>query len=91
MTAYSGQPEDYVKYCLYANVMVVTLDPAANRIKDFYRVMEKNGDLPDNPKKDISANIDVKIYSEALSEMTRRYPKDKNFQKMKQAFAANNL
>ena len=91
LTAYSGQPEDYVKYCLYANVMVVTLDPAANRIKDFYRVMEKNGDLPDNPKKDISANIDVKIYSEALSEMTRRYPKDKNFQKMKQAFAANNL
>ena len=91
LKAYSGQPEDYVKYCLYANVMVVTLDPAANRIKDFYRVMEKNGDLPANHKKDISANIDVKIYREALAEVVRRYPQDKNFKKMEQAFAADNL
>ena len=88
---YSGQPEDYVKYCLYSNVMVITMDPAANRIRDFYEIMGKNGDLPKNPKKDIENNIDASIYREALDEMLKRYPNDAAFKKMDGEFATNNL
>lgn len=88
---YSGQPEDYVKYCLYSNVMVITMDPAANRIKEFYEIMDKNGDLPKNPQKDIAKNIDSSIYRAALDEMLKRYPKDPSFKKMNAEYAANNL
>ncbi|MEG1823458.1 MAG: ABC transporter substrate-binding protein [Cloacibacillus sp.] len=88
---YSGQPEDYVKYCLYANVMVITMDPAANRVKDFYEIMRKNGDLPKGAKNDISKNIDTKIYRAALDEMLKRHPKEACFKKMDKEFAANNL
>ena len=90
LMAFSGQPEDYVKYCLYGDVMVVTMDPAVNRIKDFYTVMGKNGDLPNSPKKDISENTDSSIYKEALAAMIKRYPNDKNFKKMESEFAKNN-
>ena len=91
LKAYSGQPEDYVKYCLYGDVMVVTMDPAVNRIKDFYATMGKNGDLPSSPKKDITENTDSSIYKEALSVMLKRYPNDKNFKKMEKEFSKNNL
>ena len=88
---YSGQPEDYVKYCLYSNVMVITMDPAVNRIRDFYEIMDKNGDLPKNPKKEITNNIDASIYRAALDEMLKRYPKDASFKRMDREFTVNNL
>ena len=71
--------------------MVITMDPAVNRIKDFYEIMDKNGDLPKNPKKEITNNIDASIYRAALDEMLKRYPKDASFKKMDREFAVNNL
>lgn len=67
------------------------MDPAVNRIKDFYATMGKNGDLPSSPKKDITENTDSSIYKEALSVMLKRYPNDKNFKKMEKEFSKNNL
>ena len=91
LTAFSGQPEDYVRYCLYSEVMVITMDPAVNRIKDFYKVMEANGDLPKGYKADISDNVDSGVYREALDEAMKRWPDCEYFKKMDAEFAANNL
>lgn len=91
LMAFSGQPEDYVRYCLYSGVMVITMDPAVNRIKDFYKVMEANGDLPKGYKADISDNVDSGVYREALDEAMKRWPDCEYFKKMDAEFAANNL
>ena len=91
LMAFSGQPEDYVRYCLYSEVMVITMDPAVNRIKDFYKVMEANGDLPKGYKADISDNVDSGVYREALDEAMKRWPDCEYFKKMDAEFAANNL
>lgn len=88
---FSGQPEDYVRYCLYSDVMVITMDPAVNRIKDFYKVMEANGDLPKGFKADISDNTDSSVYREALDEALKRWPECRYFREMDAEFAANNL
>ena len=45
---FSGQSEEYVDYCVYADVMKISMDPAKNRIQDFYEVMDSNGDIPEN-------------------------------------------
>lgn len=87
---FSGQPEDYVRYCLYSDVMVVTMDPAVNRVKDFYRIMEANGDLPKEAKADISHNVDSSVYRAALDEMLKRFPDDAAFKRMDKEFAVNN-
>ncbi|OUO91347.1 ABC transporter substrate-binding protein [Cloacibacillus sp. An23] len=88
---FSGQPEDYVRYCLYSDVMVITMDPAVNRIKEFYKIMEANGDLPKGAKADISDCVDSTVYREALDEMLRRFPDCEYFKKMDAEYAANNL
>ena len=91
LMAFSGQPEDYVRYCLYSEVMVITMDPAVNRIKDFYKVMEANGDLPKGYKADVSDNVDSGVYREALDEAMKRWPDCEYFKKLDAEFAANNL
>lgn len=90
LTAYSGQPEDYVRHCLYDDVMVVTLDPAGKRIREFYEIMKANGDIdPDTPWP-VDRAIDTSVYSEALSVMQDRYPGDPVLEELRRKFALEN-
>lgn len=90
LTAYSGQPEDYVRHCLYDDVMVVTLDPASRRIKDFYEVMKANGDIDPNTPHGIDKAIDTSIYAEALDAMQARYPDSPIFKDLRKRFELEN-
>lgn len=90
LMAFSGQPEEYVDYCLYANVMKISMDPAKNRIQDFYEVMEANGDIPKGGSWDIDKAVDVTIYKEALEEMADRYPEDDLWPRLLKEYEENN-
>lgn len=90
LTAYSGQPEDYVKHCLYDDVMVVTLDPAQRRIRDFYEIMKANGDIDPGTPWSVDRAIDTSVYSEALSVMENRYPDNPIFKELRGRFALEN-
>lgn len=87
---YSGQPESYVDYCIYGGVMIQTMDPAKNRIKDFYEIMKYNGDVDPNTKYDIAKAVDTSVYRDALNEMMKRHPNDKTFKTLDKEFAKNN-
>lgn len=90
LVAFSGQSEEYVDYCLYADVMKITMDPAKNRVQDFYEDMKQNGDIPEDSQWDVEKNVDTTIYKDALEEMISRYPDDQKFQDMMSEFDGNN-
>lgn len=90
LVAFSGQSEEYVDYCLYEQVMIITLDPAKNRVQDFYQVMVANGDISPDSNWDIHKNVDSSIYKEALDEMARRYPDESVWQELLTAYIENN-
>lgn len=90
LVAFSGQSEEYVDYCLYADVMKITMDPAKNRVQDFYEDMQNNGDIPEDSQWDIDKNVDSTIYKDALDEMISRYPDDQMFQDLLTAYEQDN-
>lgn len=87
---FSGQSEEYVDYCVYADVMKISMDPAKNRIQDFYEVMDSNGDIPENSQWDIDKAVDTTIYEDALEEMMEREPEEQMWQDLMEAFEENN-
>lgn len=90
LTAYSGQDEEYVDYCLYGDAMKITLDPAKNKIEAFYGVMQNNGDIPEDSKWDADKNVDTSIYKEALDELMKREPDNQILKNLLDEFQANN-
>lgn len=87
---FSGQPQEYVDYCIYADVMKISMDPAKNRIDEFYKVMDANGDIPADSKWDLEQAVDTSVYEEALTEMQNRYPDDQVWNQLQEEFAKNN-
>lgn len=90
LTEFSGQSEEYVEYCIYAEVMKISMDPAKNRIDDFYQVMKENGDIPKNSEWDLEKAVDTSIYEDALKEMQKRQPEDELWTQLMQEFETNN-
>lgn len=87
---YSGQSEEYVDYCIYADVMKISMDPAKNRIQDFYEVMESNGDIPQDSQWNLDEAVDSTIYEEALNTMMEREPEEALWQELQTQFEENN-
>ena len=73
---YSGLENDYVEYSIYSGVMKYELDPATDRVRDFYQVMENIGEI--NPSNDINIDnhMDISIYQEALERLCKQYPEE---------------
>lgn len=90
LTAFSGQDEAYVHYCIYESPMKISMDPAKNRVLEFYQIMKDNGDIPADTTYDMADAVDVTIYRDALNEMISRYPDYEPFQQMLKEFETNN-
>lgn len=87
---FSGQSKEYVDYCIYSGVMKISMDPAKNRVQDFYQVMEENGDIPEDSQWDIEKAVDSSIFEEVLNTMIKREPEEVMWQDMKEEFEENN-
>ena len=91
LAAFSGQSEDYVKYCIYDGCMKISMDPAKNRVVEFFDVMKANGDIPAGTENTMADHVDASIYLDALNIVLERYPDDVHFQEMLEAYDASNL
>ena len=91
LAAFSGQSEDYVKYCIYDGCMKISMDPAKNRVVEFFDVMKANGDIGADVENTMADHVDASIYLDALNIVLERYPDDVHFQEMLEAYDANNL
>lgn len=87
---FSGQTEEYVEYCLYTGPMKISMDPAKNRIQEFYEVMENNGDIPEGSVWNVNKAVDTSIYEDALKEMLRREPDNAELKALSEVFPKNN-
>lgn len=90
LTAYSGLDEQYVSNCIYDGVMKISMDPAANRVQEFYDVMVANGDIPADSGVNMSDHVDSSIYHDALNIVMQRYPDFDGWQTMLDAYEENN-
>ena len=90
-TAFSGQSEDYVKYCIYDGCMKISMDPAKNRVVEFFDVMKANGDIDADVENTMADHVDSTIYLDALNTVLERYPDDVHFREMLEEYDANNL
>lgn len=91
LTAFSGLDEQYVYNCIYDGVMKISMDPAANRVQEFYEVMQANGDIPADSEYDMTDHVDSSIYYEALTAVMERYPEFDGWQEMLDKYEENNL
>ena len=82
LAAFSGQSEDYVKYCIYDGCMKISMDPAKNRVVEFFDVMKANGDIDADVENTMADHVDASIYLDALNTVLERYPDDVHFQEM---------
>lgn len=89
LAAFSGQDEAYTRTFLYDDALIVDPDPCADRVVDFYKTMEANGDIPAGAA-DMAEHVDASIYQEALDGLAAREPDNAFWQSMRAAFAANN-
>ena len=90
LAAFSGQDEEYTRAYLYEDSMIVSLDPAADRVVEFYEVMRANGDLAEGTTHNMEDHVDSSIYQEALETMAERQPENALWQELMEAFEKNN-
>ena len=91
LAAFSGQSGGYVKYCIYDGCMKISMDPAKNRVVEFFDVMKANGDIDADVENTMADHVDSTIYLDALNVVLERYPDDVHFQEMLETYDANNL
>ena len=90
LTAFSGLDRDYVYNCIYDGVMKISMDPCADRVQEFYEIMQANGDIPADSQYSMADHVDTSIYYDALSACIERYPDFAGFRDMMTDFAVNN-
>ena len=83
LSAYSGQSEEYVKYCIYDSVMRISMDPRKAKVVEFYQTMKDNGDIRADTPYRMEDAVDDTIYKDALERMLERYPGDKHLLALK--------
>lgn len=85
LSAYSGQSEAYVKYCIYDSVMRISMDPRRASVLEFYQTMKDNGDIRADSPFRMEDAVDTGIYKEALDRAITRWPDCAHFKAMKNA------
>ena len=71
--------------------MKISMDPAKNRVVEFFDVMKANGDIDADVENTMADHVDSTIYLDALNTVLERYPDDVHFQEMLEEYDANNL
>lgn len=85
LAAYSGQSEEYVRYCIYDSVMRISMDPRKKRVIEFYQTMKDNGDIRADSPYRMEEAVDDAVYREALRRMLERRPDNRRLLEMKVA------
>ena len=88
---FSGLDEQYVYNCIYDGVMKISMDPSANRVQEFYEIMQANGDIAADSEYDMTDHVDSGIYYDALTTVMERYPDFDGWTAMMEAYEENNL
>lgn len=90
LSAFSGQDEEYTRTFLYEDALIVSPDPAVDRVVEFYGIMQENGDIDAGTTYDMADHVDASIYREALDTLKSREPDEPLWDELIQAFARNN-
>ena len=91
LVEFSGLDEQYVYNCIYDGVMKISMDPSANRVQEFYEIMQANGDIAADSEYNMTDHIDSGIYYDALTTVMERYPDFDGWTAMMEAYEENNL
>lgn len=91
LAAYSGQSEEYVRYCVYESVMRISMDPRRERVLEFYQTMQDNGDISADTPYRMEDAVITSVYEEALRRVRVRWPEDTRFARMQKDFEADNI
>ena len=91
LVEFSGLDEQYVDNCIYDGVMKISMDPSANRVQEFYEIMQANGDIAVDSEYDMTDHVDSGIYYDALTTVMERYPDFDGWTAMMEAYEENNL
>ena len=91
LVEFSGLDEQYVYNCIYDGVMKISMDPSANRVQEFYEIMQANGDIAADSEYDMTDHVDSGIYYDALTTVMERYPDFDGWTAMMEAYEENNL
>ncbi|WP_172137139.1 ABC transporter substrate-binding protein [Adlercreutzia sp. ZJ473] len=95
ITAYSGQPEEYVENITYGKgdyvaAMTFEMDPYTDDVKAFYGDMVDNGDIEDADKDLIDAHLDSTIYKAALDVLIERGENKEFYEELLKVYEAHN-
>lgn len=90
LVAFSGLEEQYVYNCIYDGVMKISMDPSANRVQEFYEIMQANGDIAPDSAYDMTDHVDSGIYYDALTAVMERYPEFDGWAEMMESYKENN-
>ncbi|WP_165053801.1 MULTISPECIES: ABC transporter substrate-binding protein [unclassified Adlercreutzia] len=95
ITAYSGQPEEYVENITYGKgdyvaAMTFEMDPYTDDVKAFYGDMVDNGDIEDANKDLIDAHLDSTIYKAALDALIERGENKEFYEGLLKVYEAHN-
>ena len=91
LVEFSGLDEQYVYNCIFDGVMKISMDPSANRVQEFYEIMQANGDIAADSEYDMTDHVDSGIYYDALTTVMERYPDFDGWTAMMEAYEENNL
>lgn len=73
---YSGLDEEFVDYCVYSGIMKYELDPATDKIREFYDIMIRSEQINPPEDLDFDQHMDLSIYQEALERLIDREPNE---------------
>ena len=90
---YSNQTREFVIDALYTpqsfKHFIVTPDPFKNKLKAYYKLLEKEGVVPKGVNLD--DYVDTTLYKDALDQVARRFPTDPVYKKLLSDYPKNNL
>ena len=82
LEGYSGLEPDYIDFSIYSQVMKYELDPATDKVRDFYELMLRNEQIAPDEDVDIENQMDYLVYQEALERLVARYPDQALYQEL---------
>ncbi|HHX37173.1 MAG TPA: ABC transporter substrate-binding protein, partial [Clostridiaceae bacterium] len=81
LTDFSGLERDFVEYMIYSGVLKYELDPATDKVRDFYEIVTAFDTIPKTDV-DLDLHLDYSIYQEALERLSERYPDESMYQEL---------
>lgn len=88
---YSSLEPDFVEYCVFSGVMKYEIDPATDRVRDFYELMKRDNQINPSDETSIDDHMDLSIYMEALRRLIEREPDEKIYRQLLDTIDRDNI